>query len=275
MEPDTLFPALFLVLPIIIFYQIFRQSWVDRQLFKSALLGFALSLFAVLLVKIIYHPIEYFIEIDLRTFLTSPGSLWISLFTCIAIIGFVEEGVKAAFGMLAAYYLGTFRRPTALFMSFSGCALGFSFIENFQYFTLYGSEVLYQRMLLSTTAHLFFAAVSASIIGYSIISSKRDSTASVKILLGIVLAAIFHGLFDFFLFNLDMLAVIGILIVQLAIYFVGIYEAWLAVLKTDLPTTQRLMICKQCNTFMLGCGRFCNFCGSRLIISHKVEPPRK
>jgi hypothetical protein len=86
---------------------------------------------------------------------------------------------------------------------------------------------------------------------------------------GVGAAALFHGLFDFIVFTFEVEAVSGVIIAFVTAFFLGIYESWIAVLKIDDQPGDGLMMCSGCNAYSLGKARFCNFCGSRVILRQR------
>ena len=138
---------------------------------------------------------------------------------CVGIIGLIEEALKAAGGMLASYYSEFMRRPTAIFMGFAGCAMSFSLLENIQYFLLFGVSVVLPRIVISSSAHLFFSSICAVIVAEAVIRRRRATVVSLRILAGIATAAVVHGFFDFVVFHFDIQAVVVWLSVCLRFFF--------------------------------------------------------
>lgn len=268
---ESLF-SITLLLPLVVFYLLFRKHWVDNDLLRSFVGGLIAGIAAIALTRLVYLPIEIWLGSDLRTYISGPGAWWVTLLTSIGIIGFVEESLKTAGGLLASHYAEFMRRPTVIFMGMAGCALSFSLIENIQYFLVFGSSVVMPRIVISSSAHLFFACLSAffaaAAAGYR---KKSESTAAVRILSGIAAASLVHGFFDFFVFHFDIQAASGLIISLISVFWVGTYEAWLAVLKMDVPEEARLTTCSGCGAFCLDRVRFCGFCGSRLLMPKSRE----
>ncbi|GAB1354486.1 hypothetical protein MASR1M12_32250 [Erysipelotrichia bacterium] len=271
-ESVELLLSLILLCPLLIFYFIFKKHWVDHDLRKAFLSGLAAGIGAIVLTRVVYLPIEYFLGTDLRSFISGSGTWFVTLMACVGIIGLIEESLKAAGGMLASYYSEFMRRPTAIFMGFAGCAMSFSLLENIQYFLLFGVSVVLPRIVISSSAHLFFSSICAVIVAEAVIRRNRATVVSVRILAGIAAAAVVHGFFDFVVFHFDIQAVSGLVISLLAVFLLGIYETWLGVLKLDAPEEARLMSCAGCGAFSLDRVRFCGFCGSRVVrMPHRPE----
>ncbi|NCB39164.1 MAG: PrsW family intramembrane metalloprotease [Erysipelotrichia bacterium] len=257
--------SLILLLPPLFFYLLFKQNWVDRELRISFFTGLIWGTIAILFTRLLYVPVEMFLETDLRSFVAGPGPWWMTLLVSIGIIGFVEESMKAAGGLMASYQVSSSRRPAGLFMSFAGCALSFSLLENVQYYMMFGVSVIIPRIIISSTAHLFFACLCAAMTTVALSRNKSDSVVSVRILSGIFMATLAHGLFDFFVFHFDVQAVSGVIATFVALFLLGIYEAWIIVLKVDIPAETGLSACSGCGAFSIDRVRFCGFCGSRVI----------
>ena len=76
-------------------------------------------------------------------------------------------------------------------------SMGFATIENINYVFTHGYSTAFVRMFLSVPAHATFGVV----MGYFIGKAKFDSANSFKYLfIGLLVAVLFHGTFDFFIF---------------------------------------------------------------------------
>lgn len=263
---DEILFAVLLLLPIILFYLAFRRNWVDVELRAAFVTGLLFGGAAILVARVAYVPIEIYLGTDLRTFISSPRSWWITLLTSIGVIGFVEEVLKSGGGLLAGYQVSYLKRPAAIFMGFAGSALAFSLLENIQYYLLFGAEIVLPRIIVSSSAHLFFACISATFAAVALSRTARaDSVVSLRILLGILLAAVAHGLFDFLVFHFDVQAASGVIVSLVILFLFGIQETWVMVLKVDSPPEDGLLICSGCGAFSIERSRFCGFCGSRVL----------
>lgn len=258
-----------LLAPLLVFYFIFKKNWVDAELKRAAVFGLLGGVFCITLTRLAYWPVEWFLGSDLRSFISAPREWWITLLASVGIIGLIEEAVKASGGLLVAWLVKFNKRSTVLFMAFVGCALSFSLLENVQYYAVFGSFVVVPRIVISSTAHLYFSAMCAAIAANAINRPRSDSTAAVRILLAILAAAVFHGLFDFVVFKLNLQMLSGVIMSFVALFMLGIHESWISVLKIDNQPREGLMICSGCGAFSLGRARFCNFCGARVILSRR------
>ncbi len=257
--------SLILLAPLLTFYLLFKRHWADKDLLRAFYGGIFAGVGAIVVTRIVYLPVEHFLGVDLRSFISGPRSWWVTLITSIGIIGFVEESLKTAGGLLASHYTEFIKRSTIIFMSLAGCSLGFSLLENIQYYLLFGPSVVLPRIFISSSAHLFFSSAFVVIAAPAFARKKGDSTTSLRILAGIVAAALIHGVFDFIVFHFDVQAVSGLIISLISLFWIGIYEAWLAVLKLDTPDEVKLSTCSGCGAFSLDRVRFCGFCGARVL----------
>lgn len=268
---DEILFALLLLLPITLFYLLFRKNWIDLELRNAFVVGLLFGGVAILIARVAYVPLEMYLGTDLRTFIAGPRRWWITLLTSIGVIGFVEEGLKSGGGLLAGYQVTYLRRPTAVFMGFAGSALAFSLFENMQYYLIFGADIVLPRIIVSSSAHLFFACLSAAFAGVALSrSSRADSVVAMRILAGIAVAAVAHGIFDFIVFHFDIQAASGVIVSLVVAFIYGIYETWIAVLSVDSSPEPGLMICSGCGAFSIERARFCGFCGSRVISKQRA-----
>jgi hypothetical protein len=262
---DDIVFAVILVFPIVIFYTIARKHWSDKELNKAFWNGIISGCFAIFFVRLIYVPIEIYLGGEIRNFLAAPREWYITLIACIGIIGFVEEGFKTLSAHLVCCLNkeGGFR-PTFVFMSFAGSALSFSFLENIQYYMVYGSSVVLPRVLVSSAAHLAFACICSyfSATAFSLIKSPIKTGFYLNI--GILTSASLHGFFDFILFRYSLSVYNGLIIALTAFFLYLIYEIWIQALKKDIPPVGFLAVCSNCRALTVDRIRFCPFCGRRV-----------
>lgn len=129
------------------------------------------------------------------------GGFWNDLLYCIFQIGLLEELCKLlAFLLVWRIFRKQLNEPIDIIAYMSVCALGFAAIENTFYFNNYGSYIISGRAVLSTVAHMIFAALTA----YGIIRwqhLERSGKGWRELLLFFFLSAVAHGLYDFFLMH--------------------------------------------------------------------------
>lgn len=262
---DDIVFCLILFLPIGLFLALAKKHWVDKDLRKAFQNGILAGFIAIVLARLIYLPIGIFLGGDVKKFLTVPREWYLTLFFCIGIIGLIEEGFKALTAYtVCCFYKSEGFRPTFIFMSFAGCALSFSLFENIQYYMIYGPSIVLPRVLVSSTAHLFFCCVAAFFSNFS-----YGSKSFIKILLflniGILASAICHGFFDFMLFQYSIWSLSGLVLAILSFFFYSINEIWKNALKLDIPPAGNLSVCSKCRALTIERIRFCPFCGNRVV----------
>ena len=262
---DDIIFTIILVFPIVIFYTLAHKHWLDKDLNKAFWSGIVSGCFALFFVRLLYVPIELYLGGEIRTFLSAPREWYITLIACIGIIGFVEEGFKT----LAAHLVccinkeGGFR-PTFVFMSFAGSALSFSFLENIQYYMVYGSSVVLPRVLISTVAHLAFACICSYFSASAFLLLKSPVKTGLYLNIGLLIASSLHGLFDFMFFRFSFSAYNGLIIALVSFLLFITYEIWIQALKRDIPPVGFLAVCSNCRALTVDRIRFCPFCGRRV-----------
>lgn len=262
---DDIVFAIILVFPIVIFYAILQKHWLDKDLRKAFWKGIIAGCFSIFLVRVIYVPIELYLGGEIRAFISAPREWYITLIACIGIIGFVEEGFKT----LGAHIVcclnreGGFR-PTFVFISFAGCALSFSFLENIQYYIVYGASVVLPRVLVSSLAHLSFACICSYFSSSAFLLIKSPVKTAFLLNIGILSASFLHGLFDYLLFKYSIVVISGIILAMLSFALFIMYEIWIQALKKDIPPMGFLAVCSSCRALTVDRIRFCPFCGKRV-----------
>lgn len=75
-------------------------------------------------------------------------------------------------------------------------SMGFASFENVLYMVRYGSDVIYVRAITAVPAHATFAIGMGYYVGLAKFSKHRNT----YLILGLLVATIMHGTYDFFLF---------------------------------------------------------------------------
>jgi RsiW-degrading membrane proteinase PrsW (M82 family) len=113
------------------------------------------------------------------------------------IVAFSEEGSKYLVLRYYAYPKQTFREPFDGIVYSVMIGMGFATIENIEYVHQFGLETGLSRFFLAIPAHASFAVL----MGYSVGMAKFDQQRAVRLMWkGLLIAVLFHGSFDFFLF---------------------------------------------------------------------------
>lgn len=265
---DDIVFSIILVSPIAFFYTLAKKHWLDNNLSKAFWNGIIFGVLAVFFVKLIYIPIGIYLGGQIHDFLYSTREWYIILIASIGIVGFVEEGFKA----LGAHIVCCFNRtdgfrPTFVFMSFAGCALSFSFLENLQYYYIYGASIVLPRIIVNSVAHLAFASICGYYSSIAFNLPKSPGKTAIFLNLGLLISSILHGIFDFLITRCNGFSIIslsGLIISLISVLIFIIYEIWIEALKHDLPPEGTLLICSSCRALTVERIRFCPFCGNRI-----------
>lgn len=159
----------------------------------SAMLTVLLSAILVLPVWLLYDFYRYIFYFDLN------GKIGNDLLYCVFGIGAIEELIKIIPFLLVLWFTKAIKEPVDYIMYASLSALGFAFIENFQYFQDGSLNIMHSRALTSSIAHM----IDSSIIAYGLILAKfkYKKNSVVFFFLFFIIAAFSHGFYDFWLLN--------------------------------------------------------------------------
>ncbi|NOQ28223.1 MAG: PrsW family intramembrane metalloprotease [Bacteroidales bacterium] len=130
---------------------------------------------------------------------TLNGNVLNDLFYCIIGIGVIEELVKILPVIIILKYTKAINEPVDYLIYGSISALGFAFSENLLYFNSYGPQIIIGRALTAVVFHMFLTSLAA----YGLMLKKYKSSKGLfsDFLMYFLLAAIIHGLYDFWLIN--------------------------------------------------------------------------
>lgn len=119
-------------------------------------------------------------------------------------IGLTEELCKYFFLYSVAYSRADFNEPFDGIMYAVMVSMGFATAENLLYVMNGGLEVAVARIFTAVPAHASFAVL----MGYFVGLAKFRNSRSPYLLLGIGMATLFHGAYDFFLSidNVELIA---------------------------------------------------------------------
>ncbi|HEY4335658.1 MAG TPA: PrsW family glutamic-type intramembrane protease [Puia sp.] len=158
-----------------------------RYLVTSFILGMAATLPALLI---------QLRAVDVRT---EPWrhSIASYIWYAFAVVALSEEGSKFLVLRFYAYPKRVFREPFDGVVYGVMIGMGFATVENIEYVHKFGLETGVTRFFLAIPAHAAFAVL----MGYPVGRAKFRQRRRVWLLLwGLLVAVLFHGSFDFFLF---------------------------------------------------------------------------
>jgi RsiW-degrading membrane proteinase PrsW (M82 family) len=133
-----------------------------------------------------------------------PGSIQGDLpvataaYVAFVVAGVVEESGKFLVVRKGAYNSPTFIQPEDGLIYSAAAALGFATLENIVYIISFGLQVILLRGIFSNLSHVLFS----SLWGYPLALTKLGIIKNKNLVyLGLVLAIIAHGAFDFLFFT--------------------------------------------------------------------------
>jgi len=171
-------------------YFFFRDEYNKeprRHLIASFFLGFVSALIAVVIETGLLTAFEHS---------HSNGILYIA-FKAFIVVALTEEWAKYIMVKSYAYNKPEFDEPFDGIVYCVMVSMGFATLENVAYVMQHGFATALLRMFLSVPAHATFAVL----MGYHMGKAKFSGTFERRDLrMGLLLATVFHGFFDFFLF---------------------------------------------------------------------------
>jgi RsiW-degrading membrane proteinase PrsW (M82 family) len=138
-----------------------------------------------------------------------------SFFMAFFVVGLGEELLKYLVVVLYAFRKPSFNEPFDGIVYAVMVSLGFAAFENIFYVMEGGIGVAVMRMFTAVPMHAAFAVIMGYYIGLS--KYYQGDARIEKSLKGLLYAVLFHGLYDFFLFQDDM-PLLGLLIFPMIVW---------------------------------------------------------
>ena len=158
-----------------------------RVLLKTFLLGAILS---IVITTILYMFFDLFLP------LTDKHSIWQQFVKAFFVVALIEEFSKYIMVRYYAQPKKDFNEPFDGIIYAVMVSMGFAFVENIFYVIEGGMQVAIIRAITAIPAHATFAIM----MGYFMGKAKFSNNRAKLNLLGLSLAVLFHGAYDFFLF---------------------------------------------------------------------------
>jgi len=186
------FGAALLILLIWIVYLI-KLDFYQRENVSLVLITLILGMFFAFTVSYFSDALKYDFSFSLN------GEVFNDLMYCIFGIGFLEEIVKIIPFLLLLRFSKVVKEPIDYVIYASLSALGFAFVENIFYFDYTGFHKILGRALSAVIFHMF----NSSLIAYGLVLGKniKKYNSKVAFTLCLLIASVFHGLYDFILIN--------------------------------------------------------------------------
>jgi RsiW-degrading membrane proteinase PrsW (M82 family) len=190
------------------------EPW--RNLGLTYLLGLVTAFFCIQFFKLL--PFLGIPE-DPSALMETHG--WPYLFYSIGITGIVEETFKFLPFLIVVLRLKEFDEEIDGIVYASVIALGFASYENARYLAYMEGLELFGRAIASPLTHTIFSSLWGYSVGIAHMKKKSILAASVK---GLALAAIAHGLFNFFTTSATLRVVSSLLILVIWIWRIRTME---------------------------------------------------
>lgn len=197
-------PGVFLV---IYFY---LQDKYEPEPIKKIIISFFLGFVAAILAIVG----EIFLE---NTLLNMFSGIYIQIVKAFVVVGFVEEFSKFLMVRLGPYKSSHFNELMDGIVYTVSVSLGFATLENIFYVISGGFSVGIMRAMLSVPAHAFFSAIMGFYIGRAKFT-KNIVKRNILLVLSVLLASFFHGLYDYIIF-VKILYGLAIIPLLIALYF--------------------------------------------------------
>jgi len=175
---------------IIILY-IYVKDKYEKEPKRLLLYSFLLGAFvSVIITTILYVFFDYFLP------LPSETSIWQQFIKAFFAVALIEEFSKYVIVKYFAQPKRAFNEPFDGIVYAVMVSMGFAALENVMYVTNGGIQVALLRAFTAVPAHATFAILMGYFMGKAKFSNNR-----IKLnLMGLALAMLFHGAYDFFLF---------------------------------------------------------------------------
>jgi len=142
-------------------------------------------------------------------------------FYSIGVIGLVEEFFKFLPFLIVVLRLRAFDEQIDGIIYASTIALGFASFENIYYLAYLEGFELFGRAFASPLTHTIFSSIWGYTVGKARIQRRPLFKAS---LIGILIAAFAHGIFDFFTFSPILRIIASLLILAIWIWRIKVME---------------------------------------------------
>lgn len=190
---NNLLSFLFTFLPALVYAVIVYMSFKkDTISWKSSFLYFmmgAMSGIAVMTLQWIFP--------NLHNELFGPDRFVLSYFImCFIQIALIEEGMKMFFFGLTNSYRTMLPKPGGIMFYCMSVSAGFAVQENLMYVMRYGDDVLLPRAFSAIILHM----LTGIMMGYFITLGIYNKKKILYSLIGLIVATIYHGLYDFDIF---------------------------------------------------------------------------
>jgi len=259
------------LLPVAVFVWLFRSALGDPALREAAVAGGVAGALSIYPIKYIIYPVlQIALDVDLRSVIADSDDFWMRFCVAVILVGCLEESAKLGAALAGAGWMGSLRRSTAVFLAALAAGLGFAAMESLDYLSLFGTDVLFARVPLSTTGHVLFSGIAGWAAAVALCRQQGDGERAVTwrgyglFLAGLMSAAVLHGGFNMIAMRFTASTTVPMLAVMLAFGISLLRQGWMRVLVLDRAESGSEAPCSACGAFPLDSrGRFCARCGAR------------
>ncbi|WP_353481106.1 PrsW family glutamic-type intramembrane protease [Haliscomenobacter sp.] len=198
---------------ILIAWVIYRSDRYEREKWLPLTLCFILGM-------VITFPVMRVQEVFYVWGIDDPGNIFWLCFTSFLVVSFTEELFKFLALVLFPYLRPFFNEPLDGIIYAVMISMGFATLENILYALEFGISTTALRGLTAVPAHAVFATMMGYFVGKS--KFKTDHKTRIRFLLmGLSIAVLVHGLYDFFIIQefYDWLMLLAIVTLLVSIFF--------------------------------------------------------
>lgn len=266
--------VLLTLLPVAVFVVLFRSALRDPVLREAAVAGGVAGALSIYPIKYIIYPmLQIALGADLRSLIADSEDFWMRFCVAVILVGCLEESAKIGAALAGAGWMGALRRSTAVFIAALAAGLGFAIMESLDYISLFGTDVLFARISLSTTGHVLFSGVAGWTAAVALCRQQEDGERAVTwrgyglFLAGLLVSAVLHGGFNMIAMRSEASTTVPMLAAMLMIGISFLREGWMRILVLDRAESGCDASCHACGALPLDSrGRFCARCGARRLI---------
>lgn len=198
---------------------IYLKDKYEKEPKKLLLIAFILgAIVSILITTLLYVFFEYTVP------LTNAKSVLQQFVQAFLVVGFTEELSKYLIVLLFAQRLKEFNEPFDGIVYSVMVSMGFAATENLMYVLESGVNTALLRAFTAVPAHATFGILMGFFMGKAKFSNQRMRLN----ITGLILAIIFHGAYDFFLF---IQFIPGIWVGAFISLFIGILLSRKAIIK--------------------------------------------
>lgn len=184
--------ALALAPGIAIMWFIYSSDKLEKEPLKALVISFILGMLAILPTLLIETTGVHLLD----QLLPKEGWLYYGLLSFV-VVAFTEELMKWSMVRLYAYRRSFFNEPFDGIVYGVMVSMGFATLENIGYVFQFGWQTGLLRMVLAVPAHATFGVLMGYYFGLAkFVGKEREWGLKIR---GLLLAVLFHGLYDLFL----------------------------------------------------------------------------